>query len=543
MNWIKKDSNIKSVKDVVLNNWGITSTDEANEWFMKSRKGNYHVNNMDKAAELILPFREKTVLICGDYDADGVMSISILTLALKQAGFRNVYYKIPHRHSEGYGLNCNMVESFYNEHAEEEVCLITVDNGVTTFDPIDLAKSYGWTVVVTDHHLGIVDEEGNKILPNADVVVDPSFLQDSDFNDYCGAGLAYKLACEIIGINDARYLLAMAAVATLADMVTLREENYVFVRDGLTYLNREYAPIGLLTLVQKNNLATVHDADVAFKLGPQINAPGRLMDDGAEIAVALMLADSTKAVFLAPKLIEINEQRKALVNEAMEKVPEMTGGNITIEYIPGINPGIAGIVAGNICNKTSRPCIILTDSESDNTLITGSARSIPAINIKALFDEIAEHLNSYGGHPGAAGLSVKRDEFEMFKQRMINLVEDHHFDFTDMQTSYYDLEINACDVPNMVAELTKYAPYGIGNPRPVFKVSNFLTQECKAVSQNGIRLKSPLCNAIGFGLADKVAALNTDIVGKQNTLYGHLGTNTFRGISTYQVELSDLEVN
>ena len=543
MNWIKKNENVSSVKDVVLNNWGIGSTDEANEWFMKSRKGNYRVNNMDKAAALLKPFMEKTVLICGDYDADGVMSVAILMSALKKAGFEHVYYKIPHRHSEGYGLNCNMVESFHNEHEGEEVCLITVDNGVTTFEPVDLAKSYGWTVIVTDHHLGITDDDGNVILPNADVVVDPSFLQDSDFNGYCGAGLAYKLACEVVGINEARYFLSFAAIATIADMVELREENYVFVRDGLSYLNREYAPDGLLMLVRKNDLATVHDTDVSFKLAPEINAPGRLMDDGAEMAVELMLADLVKAAVLARKLIEINEKRKSLVAEAMERVPETTDGNITIEYIPGINSGIAGIVAGNICNKTNRPCIILTENDSDDTLISGSARSIPAINIKELFDEIAESLDSYGGHPGAAGLSVKREKFEAFKQRLTDLVESHHFDFTDAQTGYYDLEINACDVPATFAELATYAPYGVGNPRPVFKVSNFFAQECKEVAKNGIRLKSSLCNAIGFGLADKVRSMDKKIVGSRNTLYGHLGVNTFRGFSTYQVELSDLEVS
>lgn len=543
--WTKKND-AQTVKDVVLQNFGVSDVQELNQWFIKSRSNQYRIDGLQKAAEILRKNKSNVIFIAGDYDADGIMASSILFLALKQAGFPKVDCMIPQRHTEGYGLNVGMIERMANAyHADEKICLITVDNGIVAFEPIAEAKKRGWDVIVTDHHLGLKDETGTPILPEADVVIDPAAIDGSaDFSGYCGAGLAFRIAREILGVQEAKRLMPLATVATFADVMPLREENYVFCKDGLNYLNKGLAPAGLLELVKANKLELVEDMDVLFKLAPEVNAPGRLFPDGAMKCVSLMLASGYSATMKAEDLIRDNNTRKTMVTAAtdmmMDKIADKQD-DIYVEYIPKLNPGIVGIIAGHITEAKRRPCIVLTDSMKNNDMLTGSARTVEAVHIKDALDHVADTLAGYGGHAGAAGLTVEKDRLDEFKNALQTWVASQNFVFESAEDNVYDLEIQAEEIPAVMEEVKKYAPYGEQNPRPLFKINDFRVAGWSAVAGNGIRITSNVCTAIGFGLMEKLRPTET-LAGKNLiSLYGNLSYNHFRGISKPQVEFCDYE--
>ncbi len=393
--WLKRDG-LNTIREVCLRNLGVESTDDVNNWFIRSRNGGYKIPLLSEAKDFLEKYREKPVVICGDYDADGVMGTSIAFMALSEAGFKNVSYKIPKRHSEGYGLNLRMVGEILEEHGPD-ACLLAVDNGIAAFEALSAAKKHGMGVVVLDHHLAAKDENGERAYPEADIIIDPAAVPGSaDFCHYCGAGLAYKLAAEFLGGN-AKIFMPLAAVATFADVMPLREENYVFARDGLNLLNKGIAPAGLLALKSANNLEKVSDQDVLFKIAPQVNAPGRLIDDGALKSVALAISDIYSAPGLAEELIAINAERKSLVDIAsnilMSKIGEKDK-DIYVEYVPGVNQGIVGILAGKICENKRRPAIVFTDNGKDEDIVTGSARSVDGVNIKGVLDKCASLIEA-----------------------------------------------------------------------------------------------------------------------------------------------------
>ena len=549
MKWIKKGIET-TVEQVFLRNIGVTDLEQINEWFRKSYDDKYFIKCIQKAVDLALSFKDQPVTIVGDYDGDGVTSTSILYLAMQWAGFKDVRYRIPKRFSEGFGINMTIIDEI------ESGLVITCDNGVAQVDAMNAAKEKGLTVIIIDHHLPQV-EEGKIVLPKADFIIDPNAIEgQAAFNGYCGAGLSYKFAkCLLKGIPGAeakiRVLLGFAAIGTVTDVMELREENYVFVRNGLKNLtNSALCTSGLYALVSALNLSKCISAhDVGFKVGPTLNAASRMDDDGAKNVVKLLTycGSYPQAVTMAERLIAINDERKKAKKLGLQKAQKVIedqclfGDVPLIVYVPDTKEGIIGILAGQLAETYKVPAIVVTDTEEG--ILKGSARSYGNYDMKSELDKVADLLIRYGGHTGAAGLSLEKDNLEVLRQRMSDNVKD--FTFESVDEIYYDLEIASKDIPAVLEELKKYEPYGEGNPQIVFKVKDFSTvpkygnyKKLIGEDESIVKIFSTNSTAIGFDMAERMKNINSAM--KLNLL-GTLSTNYFGGQAESQIEFYDFE--
>lgn len=548
--WSKK-GNEKTVRDVFLRNIGENSLEDINDWFRKSYADGYRIDHLDEAVELAEQFRNRHVTIVGDYDADGCTATSILMLALKWAGFKYVRFRIPKRFSEGFGINPVIIDEIHDG------LVITCDNGVAQIEAMTKAHNKGLKIIILDHHKASVNEDGKDVLPPADVIIDPSAIQGSaDFDSYCGAGLAFRFARRLLRNQDARKigcLQALAAIGTVADVMPLREENYVIVRNGLKKLVRsDIVTSGMYSIVEANNVTSgVTAADIGFKVAPCINASSRMKDDGAKDAVELLTFDGDlfTAERMAAVMIERNNLRKQAkvkgLKDAEQKiVDECLFGNCPLMiYLPGVGEGIIGILAGNLAEKYGVPAIIMTDSENPEEL-KGSARSAGDYDMKQSLDHAADLLVKYGGHKGAAGLTVSKDRLVDFYNRMQQVSSD--FVPVNSDDHSYDLEITEKDVPKVCEEVQKYAPFGEGNPAPVFKITGFVTMPVmgKYSKEMGdgsiVKLQSNHCSAIGYNHAGD--CMKPMKMPKKVTLYGTISYNNFGGASEPQIEYAECDI-
>lgn len=546
MTWhCKKDA---SIKDIFLHNMKVDSLEDVNDWFRKSQKHDYHIDGLKEASALIMDFIDKQVTICGDYDVDGVASTTILLLTLKWLGFTQVNYRIPKRFSEGFGINRNMIDEISSG------LIITCDNGIAQPNVIAYAKEKGLTVIVTDHHEPLIIN-GKAILPEADIVIDPNAIKGSaDFNGYCGAGIVYKLACELLQYDKlmCRKLLGLAAVGTVADVMELREENYVFVRNGLKYLyNPSLTTTGMYALVSSLGLTHYITAkDIGFKLGPVINAASRMNDGGEKEAIKLLSFEGSfpLAIPMAEKLIKYNDLRKEEKKQALLKAQTIIDNDCLfgdvplVVYIPHINEGIIGIIAGALCEEYKVPAICLTDAE-DADIIKGSARSCGNYNMKAELDKVQNLLIRHGGHEGAAGLTLYRDNLYDVMQKL----HDNATAFIPNCVSdiEYNLCISAKDIPDTIEELKKYEPWGNGNPSPVFRIDNFSVMprygEFKSLigsEKNIVKMYSANATAIGFNMAEKFKNVTQP---KLMHFIGTLSDSYYNGNVEHVIEFSEFE--
>ena len=548
MKWIKRDG-LETVKDVFLRNIGASSLEEINEWHRKSHGDGYRIDGLKEAAELIMLYKDKNVTVVGDYDSDGINSVVIMLLTLKSLGFSNVKYRIPRRFTEGYGISETIIDEI------ESGLIITVDNGIAQTDVIRKAKEKGLTVIVTDHHLPVTGENGEAILPPADIIIDPNAIEKSaDFNGYCGAGIAYKLAKALLGEKESDFtkkLLAFAGIATITDVMELKEENYIFVREALKIITFPASiTTGLYALVCALNLSRHISAhDIGFRLGPTINAASRMADEGANTVVELLMIDDRSfyayAVESVEKLVTVNEERKEAKKEGLAKAKEIIaeeclyGDTPLVVNIPGVAPGIIGIIAGQLAEDNKTPAIVL--SETEDGILKGSARSYGAYNMKEELDKVSTLLLTYGGHPGAAGLSLKKENLEKLRAAMLENAPE--MENGDIDALFYDLEISASEIPAVIEELAKYEPFGEGNPEIVFKVNKFscIPKNGKYIKTIGdgsiIKLYSTTATAVGFGLAEQFEGDKKKVL----DLVGVLSDNYFNGVVEHEVDFQDFK--
>lgn len=536
MKWIKRDSACKTIQDVVLRNTPAFS----------KKNDVYTIKEMDNAVAVLKQFiaNGRPITLIGDYDVDGICAASIIFLAITSLG-GNVKVRLPRRFSEGFGLSEKIVGEI------SEGLLITVDNGIAAIEAVQKAKDKGLTVIITDHHLR--SESGE--LPNADIIIDPNAVPDSaDFTGYCGAGIAYKLATLLLGEGDVllQKLLSLAAIATVADVVPLVEENHSIVRNGLAaMLTEEGRTVGLgalLEVCQMDKFITAKD--IAFKIAPIINASGRLHDDGANIPFALLTFEGSRdaALNMAQNINETNEQRKAIKTREMAVIRE-TIENEQLErevplcvYVPGLSEGLMGIYAGELVERYKVPSLVFTDSE-DPDIIKGSGRSCGGVHLKSLLDSCSDLLYKYGGHAEAAGVSVERNNFEAMKNRLMKCIGS--VPKVDDNILYYDLDITADKIQDAIREMERFAPYGEGNPEIVFRLLNFNLVErfgsCyKTMGSNGssIRLFGKDVVAVGFGMAERYIAINKP---QKVNLVGTLSLNYYQGKTNAQIEIIDIK--
>ena len=502
-NSISKKYGIDPVTARVIRNRDI-ETDADYEYYLFGTLDSVHapelMMDMELGVDIIMASIEagERIRVVGDYDVDGVMSSYILYDGLRRAG-ADVSVDIPHRITDGYGINDRIINQAYNDGIHT---IITCDNGIAAVNAINKAVELGMNVVITDHH------EPQENLPEADAIIDPHQSGDSyPYSDICGATVAYKfikLLFKEMEIESGREdYLEEVALATVCDVMPLLNENRIFVREGLRCMEKTQNK-GLSALMNVTGMSdkTLSAYSLGFVLGPCINAAGRLQS--AMDAFQLLICEDEEAAYeKAASLKELNESRKEMteagVRQAIElmdkglsdkKSDEEGLDQVLVIYVPGLHESLAGIVAGRIKESYYRPAIVFTDSENDHTVLKGSGRSIEAYN---MFEKINVHkdmLVKFGGHPLAAGLTIKKENLDQFR-KVLN--EEAGLTERDM------LPRLMIDVPmpmyyvkmKLAEEIESLGPFGKGNESPLFaeKGMEILGYRLYGQNKNVMKLK------------------------------------------------------
>ena len=452
------------------------------------------MKDMDRAVQIILgAIREgRRLRIVGDYDIDGVCSTYILLKGLGRLGAR-VDYEIPDRVKDGYGINESIIEQAAADGVE---LIVTCDNGISAYTQIERARELGMAVVVTDHH-DVPLDEGKEKIPPADAVVNPKQADCGyPFPEICGGMVAWKLVqalYEAAGVPEGewRKLLIFAAVATVGDVMKLKDENRIVVKLGLadfkTTDNR-----GLLKLVEKNGLdrADIKAYHIGFIIGPCLNAGGRLQT--AKLALRLLLAeDEDEADRLAQTLTELNAERKDMTlrgtKEACRIVDEQySRDKVLVVFLPDCHESLAGIIAGRLRETYCKPSIVLTRGEE---CVKGSGRSIESYHMFLALTEVKELLLKFGGHPMAAGLSLEERNVEEFRRRLNEQAQLTEEDFIPKVWIDVPMPIQYVSEP-LIHQLDLLEPFGQGNEKPLFAEKGLMIRSFRVMGKqsNVVRL-------------------------------------------------------
>lgn len=439
------------------------------------------MTDMELAADIIAESVEegKKIRVVGDYDIDGVCSTYILVHALQRMN-ADVSFDIPDRIRDGYGINTNIINRAYDDGIE---LIITCDNGISAHEACELAAQYGITMVITDHH------EVPAQLPEADAIVDPKQPGDGyPFSEICGAMVAFKLVKVLfenagIPLYEWRDMLEFAAIATIGDVMPLRDENRIVVKEGLEALKKT-GHTGLNALKDACLLAPgkINSYAIGFILGPCLNAGGRL--ETADVAMQLFLTkDAGKAEKLAEHLTDLNSERKLLTDKYLEEAVRQVDDRfikdgVKVVYISGCHESVAGIIAGRLKEYYNHPAIVFTDSESG--LLKGSARSIEQYNIYEKLTEVRELLEKFGGHKLAAGLSVKPENLDLLRSRLNDNSGLKPEDFIEKIWIDVPMPFEFANV-DFFEQLQRLEPFGQGNEKPVFAQKNVTVLSARSI--------------------------------------------------------------
>lgn len=481
------------------------------------------LTDMKKGVDIIYDAVQagKYIRIMGDYDVDGVTSTYILYSGLTRLGAKCDKF-IPHRITDGYGLHEPAIRDAYEAGVQ---VILTCDNGIAAANEIKLAKELGMTVVVTDHHEVPYevrdtccsdedvkseeeqyevpyndDEAGTRhyIIPDADAVIDPKRPEDDGvFKEICGAVVAWKfMGCLYKKFGKEQEFknsdfLEIASLGTVCDVMELQHDNRAIVKEGLKKMQNT-SNIGLQALLEVLGLKDkpLKSYDYGFKIGPCINAEGRL-DTANEAFDLLVETDYDKALEKATQMRELNVERQNLTKEGMEEAfkiidAEMQDDKVLVVYLPEVHESIAGIIAGKVREKYGKPAFVLTKGDGD--FLKGSGRSIEAYSMYNKMVEVKDLMIGFGGHPLAAGLSLKEENLEKFRQEL-----NAHSGLTDadfIQKIMIDV-ILPIDflTQNFIKQLDILEPFGKGNEKPVFAQSNVRANRAEIIGQNKNVLK------------------------------------------------------
>lgn len=507
------------------------------------------MKDVDKAVEILRNKikEKKRIRIIGDYDIDGVVSTFILIKGLKRVGALADTY-IPDRVADGYGIHEHLIERAVNDGID---VIVTCDNGIAAYNEIAMAKEKGITVIITDHHeIPYKETEAGRelILPPADAIVNPK-QPNCNYPEkrLCGAVVALKLVTalyEACGIpsKELEDFLELGAIATVGDVMDLQGENRILVKEGLRRLSHT-SNKGLSELIRANGLedGPITAYHVGFVLGPCINASGRL--DTAARSLKLLCAETEEeAAKLAGDLTALNQSRKALTEEGKEEAiriveeTEIGQDRVLVIYLPDCHESLAGIIAGRIREKYNKPVFVLTKGE---TMVKGSGRSIESYSMFEELVKCGDLMEQYGGHPMAAGLSIKEENVEEFRRRlnenctltekdlMPKIVID-----VPMPVSYINKEL--------VEEISLLEPFGKGNTKPIFAQKGLRVLSSRVLGKNRNVAKLQLSDGTGcvieavyFGEADEFINEVKNSSSVAVTYYPEI--NRYQGRETLQI--------
>lgn len=539
--------NISPITAQVLINRGMQDMKSAHEFLHPSLQhlaDPFTIPDMDKAVSLLIDAirGRRPITIYGDYDTDGVSSTALLIRFFRSVGVEADYY-IPHRIREGYGMSKGAIDLLKQRGTE---LIITVDNGICAFEEIEHAKRLGIDVIVTDHH------ETKGGLPDAAAIVNPK-RPDSEFphRDLAGVGVAFNLLMalrqrmrQLAMFKDAepnlRSLLDLVTLGTVADGVPLVGENRLLVKFGLEELKRSpNRGINALKIVSGLEPHQISTHTVAFRLAPRINAAGRLSD--AACAVELLTTDAPEtATDIAVKLDKANSTRQQIEARILKEAATMIkdeGKNGAI-VLSGDNwhVGVIGIVATRIAESHGRPTAVIS-LEGDRC--RGSARAPASFSVIDALSNVSDLLINYGGHRHAAGLTIERSQIESFKRRFAEITADWVGE--EESNTYIDAEIEVSKLTEqLIKELELLAPFGKGNPEPVFSCRELKVAHAGVVGTNHLKLKVTddviTLDAIGFEMGDQLNELNDfmDVAFIPRR-------DTWRGFESVQLNIVDIK--
>lgn len=497
----------------IIRNRDIIDEKEITEYLYGGKEAlhNPHLlKDVDKAAEIIAEgiAEKKAMRIIGDYDIDGVNATYILLDGIRRCG-GNVDAAIPDRMKDGYGINEHLIEQALSDGKE---LLITCDNGIAAINEINFAKEKGMTVVVTDHHEIPYrnTEQGKEFLrSNADAIVNPK-QADCPYpcKGICGAVVAWKLVQVLyermdIPVEEADIFIENAGFATVGDVMDLTGENRILVKLGLKALEHTKNP-GMKALIAKNKLSDkpLSAYHIGFVLGPCINASGRL--DTAKRSLELLLErDEVKASALAGELVELNESRKYMTQQETQKALEQIEkegrekDKVLVVYLPECHESLAGIIAGRIREAYQRPVFVLTRGEEG---VKGSGRSIEAYSMFDKMTEVAELFTKYGGHPMAAGLSMREEDIDKLRGQLNQKAELSEEDMAEVVRLDAVLPMSYFTV-DTIRQLSVLEPCGKSNTKPVFADRNIKITRAGIVGVNRNVLKLHLLDSKGNPVA------------------------------------------
>lgn len=497
------------------------------------------MHDMAKAVDRLMTAvsNGERILVYGDYDADGITSTTILMETLEMIGAQAEYY-LPNRFEDGYGPNVQVYDYYIKQGVD---LILTCDNGVAGHEAIAAAQAKGVDVIVTDHHELPAD------LPPAFAIVHPRHPEGAyPFGDLAGAGVALKLATALLGDLPAEFL-DIAAIGTVADLVSLTDENRTIVQQGLKQL-QQTDRIGLQTFfkAQKIEPGQINEDMIGFVLGPRLNALGRLGDaaPGVELLTGF---DPDQAAEIVALLEATNNERRRIVDqitaEATARIGESAGQPIIILAAAEWHQGVLGIVASRLVEKFQRPAILFSFDE-ETGIYKGSGRSIAGLDLFALLEKGRELAAKFGGHAMAAGMSVAADQFTAWQQIIQAAAADLQSDTSAKPPLMIDQIITAerLTLENIDA-LAKLRPFGTGNPKPLFLLERQKLKNVQQIGKDSNTLKLTLATKgdsiqiIGFGQGGLAAQLQPD---DEVDLVVTLSVNEWNGTRTPQASLIDM---
>ncbi|MCY1570419.1 single-stranded-DNA-specific exonuclease RecJ [Staphylococcus pettenkoferi] len=554
-NWLLSETNDNHITDDIAQQFNLTpimkqvleskaiTTEEEIERLLKGQvlHDPATMSDMAKAVERINQAldRNETILVYGDYDADGVTSTTILVKTLRELGAHVGWY-IPNRFSEGYGPN----ELAFQNAVDEGVSLIiTVDSGIQGHDEIKLVQDQDVDVIVTDHH------EMGPTLPEAYAIVHPMHPEyDYPFKYLCGAGVAYKLAQSLLD-QPPSYFKALVAIGTIADLVSMTDENRTLVKEGLDVLN-QHLPVPIKALLQQAGFdQTITEETIGFIIGPRLNAVGRLED--ASLAAELLMTDEMEeAQFLAEQVEYFNNERKDIVQSIAEQAMAMAqeqveqGSKFLLLAQQDWHEGVLGIVASRVVETYHLPTLILNIDETQNHA-KGSARSIDQVSMFEILSEQSDLITKFGGHHMAAGMTLPIENIEPLHQALDQTMQALAKQVSLVPTKKVDVEIAETDISvKNIRDLQKLRPFGTDFAMPCFKLSDINVIQAKGIGKEKRHLKLTLG-------ADRLQALYwqhgqlASELGESQPLdlIGTLEINEWNGHQSPQLMIQDLASN
>ncbi|MDX9883304.1 MAG: single-stranded-DNA-specific exonuclease RecJ [Prolixibacteraceae bacterium] len=546
--------NVNMVIANLLAQRNITNYQEAQAFFrpkMADLHNPFLMKDMDKAVERLEQAitREEKVLIYGDYDVDGTTSVALMYRFLRSR-IKNLDYYIPDRYTEGYGISPQSIEY---AHQEKVSLVIVLDCGIKAVEKINHAKSLGIDFIICDHHNP--DEE----IPEAVAVLDPKRPDcNYPYKELSGCGVGYKFLQAYSLKNEIPYseldeLLDLVVVSIASDIVPVTGENRVLAYYGLKKLNTNPS-LGLKTIMSYSGLngGEITISDIVFKIGPRLNASGRI-EHGKKSVAILTIASEEEADRLGDEINSYNEIRKTLdrdiTQEALDMIernPELNNKKSTVLYNRDWHKGVVGIVASRITEYFYRPTVILTES---NGMATGSARSVKDFDLYEAIGRCSDLLESYGGHMYAAGLTLKIENVPAFIQRFEEIVERSITDQQQIEAVEIDSKLQLSEInPKFFRILKQFAPFGPHNMLPVFLSENVLDYgTSRPVGKNLEHLKldlveptgsSSIFSGIAFNQAEHYEAISQ---GLPFDICYSITENEFRGKTNLQLYIKDIK--